>query len=77
MRNSGLVLTQAEEWRGEMGFRDVGAIVYFIKAIPWQVPDFDIDKDIHCLEKLHHKLENGERLVYTQIRYLFRAEKPE
>ena len=75
IQDGGLVLKQAEEWRGNMEFMDVGAIAYFIKAIPWQVPGFDIDRDIHYLEKLHHKLESGERLVFTQVRFLFQAEK--
>ena len=55
---------------------DVGAIVYFIKAIPWTVPGFDINKNMHDLEKLQRKLYAGERLVYTQVRFLFQAEKP-
>lgn len=76
IRDAGFVIKQAEEWQGIMEFMDVGALVYFIKAAPWQVPGFDIDKDIHYLEKLHRKLENGERLAYTQVRFLFQAEKP-
>ena len=76
IQNAGLILDKAKEWQGEMEFMDIGAIVYFIKAIPWQVPGFDIDKSIHHLEKLQHKLDSGERLVYTQVRYLFQAEKP-
>ena len=76
-QNSGLIPIKSGEWRGIMEFRDVGAIAYFIKAVPWQVPDFDIDRDMHYLEKLHQKLENRERLAYTQVRFLFQAEKPE
>ncbi len=76
IKKTDLVIQQAKEWYGKMEFTDVGAIIYFIKAIPWQVPGFDIDRDVHYLEKLHHKLENGERLVYTQVRFLFQAEKP-
>lgn len=76
IQDAGFVLKQAKEWQGKMEFTDVGAVAYFIKAIPWQVPGFDIDRDIHYLEKLHHKLESGERLAYTQIRFLFLAEKP-
>ncbi|MGD9143503.1 MAG: class I SAM-dependent methyltransferase [Dehalococcoidia bacterium] len=77
IRNSGLMPVKSEEWRGKMEFMDVGAIAYFIKAISYQVSDFDIDRDMHYLEKLHHKLERGERLAYTQIRYLFEAVKPD
>lgn len=76
LQNADFVIKQAEEWYGKMKFFDVGAIVYFIKAIPWTVPGFSIDKNTHHLEKLHRKLESGEKLVFTQIRFLFQAEKP-
>ena len=75
--SAGLIFKRSEEWRGKIEFLDVGAMAYFIKAVPWQVPDFNIDRDMHYLEKLQRKLENGEKLAYTQIRYLFKAEKPE
>jgi SAM-dependent methyltransferase len=76
IQDADFVLKQAREWNGKMEFMDVGAIVYFIKAVPWQVPGFNINRDMHYLERLHHKLENGERLAYTQVRFLFEAEKP-
>jgi len=76
IQDVGLIIKQAKEWQGTMEFLDVGAIVYFIKATPWQVPGFDLDKNIHHLEKLQEKLDNGERLVYTQVRFLFQTEKP-
>ena len=76
IQDAGLIIKQAKEWQGTMEFMDVGAIVYFIKATPWQVPGFELDKNIHHLEKLQEKLDNGERLVYTQVRFLFQAEKP-
>ena len=76
IQEAGFKLIKAEEWRGKMEFMDVGAIVYFIKAIPWTVPDFNFEKHFHHLEKLQHRLDGGERLVYTQVRYLFQAEKP-
>lgn len=71
-----LIIQQAKEWQGTMEFMDVGAIVYFIKAIPWTAPGFDIDKNLPNLEQLQNKLDSGERLVYTQERFLFQAEKP-
>ena len=76
IQGAGFKLMEAEEWHGKMEFMDVGAIVYFIRAIPWTVPGFELEKNMCHLEKLHHKLESGERLVFTQVRFLFQAEKP-
>ena len=39
---AGLLLTETEEWAGKMVFADVGAIVYYLKATPWIVPDFSV-----------------------------------
>ena len=36
---AGLQVTEMEEWAGKMVFADVGAIVYYLKATPWLVPE--------------------------------------
>jgi SAM-dependent methyltransferase len=74
--DAGFNLSRAEEWHGRQEFLDVGAIVYYIKAIPWTAPGFDIIRNMEDLEKLQHKLDNGQRLIFTQGRFLFQAEKP-
>ncbi|GCE09672.1 class I SAM-dependent methyltransferase [Dictyobacter aurantiacus] len=38
-------------------FQDVGAIVYYLKAVPWEVPDFSIEKYWHQLVDIHHLLQ--------------------
>lgn len=35
---AGLVIVTAEEWSGELAFTDVGAVVYYLKAVPWLMP---------------------------------------
>lgn len=34
-------------------FYDVGALVYYLKAIPWQIPDFSIGKYEKNLYDIH------------------------
>ncbi|MFC1948804.1 methyltransferase domain-containing protein [Chloroflexota bacterium] len=75
IEDAGFSVKNAEEWYGKMEFMDVGAIVYFIRAIPWTVPGFNFDKNIHHLEKLQYKLDRGEKLAFTRVRFLFQAEK--
>jgi hypothetical protein len=34
-------------------FYDVGALVYYLKAIPWEVPDFSVKKYFGVLERMN------------------------
>jgi hypothetical protein len=39
-------------------FYDIGALVYYLKAIPWQVPGFEIEKfkdELYNIHKLLNK----------------------
>ncbi len=40
LKRAGLQIERVEEWQGRLIFTDVGAIVYYLKAVPWNVPDF-------------------------------------
>jgi SAM-dependent methyltransferase len=44
----------------ELAIYDVGAIVYYLKAIPWELPDFSVKKYRIKLEVIHEYItENG------------------
>ncbi len=32
---------------------DVGAIVYYLKAVPWEIPDFSVEKYFDKLQEIH------------------------
>ncbi len=38
-------------------FYDTGAIVYYLKAIPWEVPDFSVARYFAKLVAIHHLIE--------------------
>ena len=56
-------------------FRDVGAIVYFLKNIPWLVADFSVACYAEQLGKLQAQHERGEALAYTARSYVIEARK--
>lgn len=56
-------------------FKDVGAIVYFLKAIPWAVQDFSVDKHLDNLNRLQKKLEKDGFLKFSMGRFMILAEK--
>ena len=64
-----------EEWWGKLVFADVGAIVYYLKAVPWLVPGFSIDSHLDRLLELQRRLERNEKLVFEAGKYLIEARK--
>jgi SAM-dependent methyltransferase len=75
IRDAGFGIKKAEEWTGKVEFKDVGAIVYFLKAIPWVVQDFSVDNNHRHLERLQRRIDRGEKLTFTQARFLVWATK--
>ena len=66
------ILEAAEEWP-ELVFLDVGAIVFHLRAIPWQMPDFDVDKYEPALRALDRRMRTDGPFVAHNHRYLIRA----
>jgi len=72
---SGFEVRHVKAWRGLVTFLDVGAVVYFLKAIPWVVPDFDIETHVDALRALQARLEASGPLQFTYARFLVEALK--
>jgi len=72
----GFEINYAEEWSGKVEFKDMGAVVYFLKAIPWIVEGFSVDKDLSVLKRLQERSDKGEKLIFTQTRFVIQAQKP-
>lgn len=64
-----------EAWRGPARFHDVGALVYFLKAIPWVVEGFEVERSLDVLQSLHRRLQAGRPLEFTYSRFLVQAVK--
>ena len=54
---------------------DIGALVYHLKAIPWQVPNFTIDFYKDKLFELHKEIQEKGYLDIESQRYLIIAQK--
>jgi SAM-dependent methyltransferase len=72
---AGLRILDVQEWRGNLAFTDVGAIVYYLKAVPWLVPGFTVATHLEYLLALQHRLEAGACLVFSARKYLIEARK--
>lgn len=74
---AGLRLDWGDSWWGTIAFADVGALVYYLKAIPWLVPDFSVDRFEPILVQLQRELERDGALRFREGRFVIRATKPE
>lgn len=66
------VLESAEAFPS-MRFYDIGAVIYYLKAIPWQVPRFSVDAYREALYELHLIIEKKGFLDVRQHRFLLAA----
>ena len=64
------IVDQREEFL-ETEFLDIGAVVYYLKAIPWQIPDFTVDAYRDHLVALHTRIEaEGSLRIPGHLFYL-------
>lgn len=56
-------------------FFDIGAVVYYLKAIPWQIEGFDPETHAEGLKKLHNIIERQGSFTATAHRFLIVARK--
>lgn len=72
VEQAGLVIERAETWQGRAVFSDVGALVYFLHAVPWDVPDFSVDRYADRLLDLHRR----GSLSFGIGRFVIQARRP-
>lgn len=75
LRTTGLTILSAEDWSGRLAFADVGAVVYYLKAVPWLVSGFSVESHVEHLLRLQHRLDSGNELAFTARKFLIEAQK--
>jgi SAM-dependent methyltransferase len=76
IKDAGLTIVTAEDWSGVFTFMDVGAIVYYLKAVPWLVPGFSVATHLDGLLALQAELETRGELRFAAKKFLIEAQKP-
>ena len=69
------ILEQAEA-RPVTRFYDVGALVYYLKAIPWQIADFSVEKYLPRLAEVHRQIQQEDYLEVHGHYFFIVALKP-
>jgi SAM-dependent methyltransferase len=71
-----LVVEQAQAWSGVTRFHSVGALVYYLKAVPWTVEGFTVETHLPVLLKLQDRLERERMLEFTCKSMIVQVRKP-
>lgn len=76
LQAAGFDVLEAREQFTDAHFHDVGAIVYFLKAAPWQAPEFDVSKSQKRLAELHSQIRNDGPLTVQGHHFMIEARRP-
>ena len=75
LRAAGLTIVDVQDWQGRLRFLDAGALVYYLKAVPWLVPGFSVATHRDVLFALQERLASNGELVFAARKYLIEARK--
>ncbi|GAB4123576.1 MAG: class I SAM-dependent methyltransferase [Roseiflexaceae bacterium] len=76
IEQAGLRVERAETAALPSVFTDIGAIVYYLRAAPWQVEGFAVATHREKLWALHQKIQAEGTFVMHSQRFLVIAQKP-
>ncbi|MGD0477164.1 MAG: class I SAM-dependent methyltransferase [Nitrososphaerales archaeon] len=72
---AGLCVTEGREARLESRFRDVGAVVFLLLAVPWQLEGFSVNGYLDKLKELHRFIVRTGSFRVTAPRFYLRSIK--
>ncbi len=67
----------AEKAAHKTTFLDIGAVFYYLKAIPWQIQGFSLETHFEGLVRVHNIIEKQGKFESTAHRFLIVAKKKE
>ena len=70
---AGLQVTDVREERPALAFHDVGAVVYQLRAVPWQIRDFQTQRYDRGLRRLDALIRTHGHFTATAHRFLIQA----
>jgi len=72
---AGFLTVEKHEGRESTTYRDIGAVVYYLKAVPWAITDFDVDRYRERLYKLHLRMKAEGGLTTVGVHRLIEVHK--
>ncbi|PRX68529.1 methyltransferase family protein [Nonomuraea fuscirosea] len=74
---AGLEVVDLRFERLRMEFRDIGAVIYFLRKVIWTVPGFSVERYAGRLRELHDLIEAEGPFVAHSARFLIEARRPD
>lgn len=75
LEEAGFQIEKQEQVFPTTRFFDVGAVIYYLKAISWQIPDFSIHSYFERLKAMHEVIEKKGFFEVISERFLIIAQK--
>jgi SAM-dependent methyltransferase len=76
LQSVGLVVDEAQTATSEVTFGDIGAVVYQLRMVAWQIPDFDVGTYGDRLRALDARMRRDGPLLVRSRRVLVCAHRP-
>jgi len=73
---AGFAIHEKSEALYSDGFLDVGALVFYLRAIPWEVPGFSLERDRERLKLIYEEIQKTGSFRVTSHRILVVAQRP-
>jgi len=74
-QEAGLAVADLREQALRVEFHDVGAVVHFLRKVPWTVPGFTVDGYADQLARMHRRIRSSGPFVSHAQRFLIEARK--
>ncbi len=75
LEEGGMVILDQRDDHPNAEFLDIGAVVYYLKVISWQVGDFSPEKYYERLGKIHNIIQETGKFVVKAHRFFIEAQK--
>lgn len=75
LQDNGFNIIKSKEDASRTRFYDVGAILYYLKAIPWQISDFNLENSKDRLFEIHKFINKVGFIDINSNRFLMIAQK--
>jgi SAM-dependent methyltransferase len=75
LEGAGLTVIDAQESNVVRRYLDVGAVVFQLRAVPWQAPGFDVERHHRELRRVHDQITDDGGFEVRSQRFLIQAQK--
>jgi SAM-dependent methyltransferase len=70
LEDNGIKIKYKKEEFVDSRFLDIGAVIYYLKIITWQIPGFKIEENLGKLKQLHEKIKTEYGFSTRQHRFI-------